>query len=341
MSTADKTQEGDVVRVKVRNVTEFLALQIPKPVALQHGLLYSGNVLRVIIDPEMDVRQFAMLFSITVALGADLGPFQKGPGANVMYFSGSGDEGADHLRLQSVFNSLDEAQRAKLATSFSVYNRAVEGDDQIDLTTDVGREILKKSIPSDVEALFIDYLPAFFPAETIHPRERKKVDAFFRDMSKRGLTIVIFDVETKKRTMQGESRSKNTIYLKHDATAPTEFGGGHLLQRRRFDDSDSMPKRISFWYTCIGGEFCYGFAVPDDEDLEAPRLTKKLERQIKVDEMRKSGMEQKAIAEKLSVHAATICRDCREIDENDAKAARAKVKGIGPHAHHSQQGSAP
>jgi hypothetical protein len=339
MSTAEKTQNGDMVRVKARSATEFLALQIPKPVALQHGLLYVGNVLRVIIDRDMDVRQFAMLFSITVALGADLGPFEKGPGAKVMYFSGSGDKGADQLRLQLVFNSLNAEQKAKLDRSFSVYSRAAEGDDQIDLNTDEGREILNKSIPSDIEVLFIDYLPAFSLTETMGPSKREKLDALFRVFSKRNLTIVIFDLETKQRTMRDEERARNTIYLTHDATAPTEFGGGHLLLRSRFDDFDSMPKRVSFWYTNIDGEFSYGFAVPDDEDLDAPRLTKRLERLIKVDRMRKEGKSQKTIAEKLGVDPATICRDFKEIDKNEAMAAR--PKGKGPHAHLKQQGIAP
>jgi hypothetical protein len=127
--------------------------------------------------------------------------------------------------------------------------------------------------------------------------------------------------------------------LTHDATAPAELGGGHLLHRGRVGDADSMPKCISFWYTEVGGCLTYGFSVPDNEDLDAPRLTKKLERQIKVELMLKNGISQKAIAEELKVHAATICRDCREIDENDAKAARAKDKGS--HAHLKQQGIAP
>lgn len=330
MSTSEKTQEGDMVRVKVRSLKQVLDHPIPKPVALQVGLLDAGTVLRFVIEPEVPARMFGMLFASTVAVGADLGPFAKGPGAKVLYVSGAGDEGADQHRLQYIFNGLGKEQQGKLATSLTMYHRGMEGDDQIDLTTDEGRAVLAKSIPTDTKVMVIDYLPAFFPTETIHRKVREKLDSWFNELSNQGMTIVIFDVETKKRTMSGEHRAKNTIYLEHDVTAPTQFGGGHLLRRSRFDDADSMPKCVSFWYTEVDGKLDYGFSVPDDEDRDAPHLTKRLERQIKVEAMRSAGMSQKNIAEELKVNAATICRDFKEIDIEAAKADKAKAKSFHP-----------
>jgi hypothetical protein len=313
MSTSEKTQEGDTVRVKVRSLNQILDHPIPKSVAFQFGLLDAGTVLQVVIEPEVSARLFGMLLTSTVAVGADLGPFAKGSGAKVLYVSGAGDEEADQHRLQSIFNGFEKEQQEKLATSFAMYHRGMEGDDQIDLTTEKGREVLMKSIPTGTKVLIIDYLPAVFPTESLH-----------------GMTIVVFDVETKMRTMSGERRAKNTIYLEHDITAPTQFGGGHLLRRSRFDDADSMPKCISFWYTEVDGKLAYGFSVPDDEDRDAPHLTKRLERQMKVASMRDKGMSQKTIAEELEVHAATICRDLKEIDFEAARAEKAKAKSSRP-----------
>jgi hypothetical protein len=321
MSTSEKTQEGDTVRVKVRSLNQILDHPIPKSVAFQFGLLDAGTVLQVVIEPEVSARLFGMLLTSTVAVGADLGPFAKGSGAKVLYVSGAGDEEADQHRLQSIFNGFEKEQQEKLATSFAMYHRGMEGDDQIDLTTEKGREVLMK---------IIDYLPAFFPTETIQRKVREKLYSWFNDLCNHGMTIVVFDVETKMRTMSGERRAKNTIYLEHDITAPTQFGGGHLLRRSRFDDADSMPKCISFWYTEVDGKLAYGFSVPDDEDRDAPHLTKRLERQMKVASMRDKGMSQKTIAEELEVHAATICRDLKEIDFEAARAEKAKAKSSRP-----------
>lgn len=330
MSTSEKTQEGDMVRVKVRSLKQVLDHPIPKPVALQVGLLYAGTLHRFAIEPEVPARQFGMLLTSTVAIGADLGPFAKGPGAKVFYVSGAGDEAADQHRLQSILNGLDKVQQEKLATSFTMYHRGMEGDDQIDLTTDEGREVLSKSIPTGTKVMVIDYLPAFFPLEPFTPKVRQKLDSWFNDLCNRGMTIVVFDVESKKRNMSGERREKNTIYLEQDSTAPTQFGGGHLLRRSRFDDADSMPKCVSFWYSEVDGKLDYGFSVPDDEDRDAPHLTKRLERKLKVESMRNAGMSQKTIAEVLKVNAATICRDFKEIDIEAAKADKAKAKSFRP-----------
>mgnify|MGYP000867311859 CR=1 FL=1 len=326
MSTSEKTQEGDTVRVKVRSAKEVLERQVPQSVALQHALLYAGEVVRIVVGPEVLPRQFGILLGSTVAVGADLGPFSRGPGAKVFYVSGSGDEEADIRRLQLISNSFDKDQQEKLGASLTMYNRGMEGDDPIDLTTDEGREVLKKSIPTDTKVMVIDYLPAFFPTESIHPRERQKVDSWLLDLSKHGVTVVVFDVETKKRAVLGELWAKNTVYLDHDVTAPTQLGGGHLLRRNRVDDADSMPKCFSFWYTEMNGRLEYGFAVPDEEDQDAPHLTKRLECQIKVALMRKEGIPQKTIAEELKVHAATICRDFKEIDMEEAKAAKVQAR---------------
>lgn len=326
MSTSEKTQEGIVVRVQVRSAKEFLEREIPKAVALQHALLYEGNVHRVIVESEVNSRPFGILLTTAVAVGADLGPFAKGPGVKVWYVSGSGDEEADKHRLKLIFNSLNTEQQEKFIASFTMYHREMEGDDEIDLTTAEGREVLKKSIPTDTKVLVIDYLPACFPMGSIHRTARKELDTWFSDLSKQGVTVVVFDVETKKRTMLGEHRAKNTIYLEQDATAPTQFGGGHLIRRSRVDDADSTPKCVSFWYTEVDGVLSYGFAVPDDEDLDAPILTKRLERLMKVESMLNQDIPQKTIAEILNVHAATICRDVSKIEMANAKAAKANAK---------------
>jgi hypothetical protein len=326
MSTSEKTQEGNMVSVKVRSAKEFIDSEILKSVALQHALLYERTVHRIIVESEVDSRPFGMLLATTVAVGADLGPFSKGPGAKVWYISGSGDVEADKLRMKLIFKSLNTEQREKFIASLTMYHRGMEGDDQIDLTTKEGREILKKSIPTGTKAIVIDYLPGFFSNGTICRTDRKELDSWFGGLSKQGVTVVVFDVETKARTMLGESRAKNTIYLEQDATAPTQFGGGHLIRRSRVDDADSMPKCVSFWHTKVDGVLSYGFAVPDDEDIDAPKVTKRLERQIKVALMLSENMPQKSIAEELNVHAATICRDVKEIDLANTKAAKANAR---------------
>lgn len=330
MSTSEKNQDGDMFRFKVRGIQEFLGMSFPKPEALQRGLLYTRNVHWFVVEPDVCVRMLGFLLSCTVAIGADFGPFTKGPGKKVLYISGAGDKAADHHRLNLIYKSLDAEQLARLVASHTIYGRDAEGDAQIDLTTDEGRNIFVRSIPTGTEVLFIDCFSAFSKAESISARQRDELDPWFRKLADQGFTVVIFDVETKKRTMREERRAKNTIYLDYDDTAPTQFGGGCMLRRNRIDDADSMPKCVSFWYTEFDGKLEYGFSVPDDEDLDAPRLTKRLERQIKVEKMLRAGISQKLIAKGLKVHAATICRDTNEIEIRAAKVKKAKAKSFGP-----------
>lgn len=332
MSSAEKTQDGDMFRFKVRGIKEFLEMSFPKPQAFQHGLLYKGNVHWLVVEPDVCVRMFGLLLSCTVAIGSDFGPFTKGPGGKVLYISGAGDKASDHHRLSLICKSLEAEQLAKLVASHTIYGRDVEGDAQIDLTTDEGRNIFVRSIPTGTKVLFIDWLSAFSKAESIGARQRDELDPWFLELTGLGFTVVIFDVETKKRTSREERRAKNTIYLDYDGTAPTQFGGGCILRRHRIDDADSMPKCVSFWYTEFDGQLEYGFSLPDDEDLDATRLTKRLERQLKVERMLCAGMSQKTIAAELEVHAATICRDSQEIEIRAAKVekAKAKAKSFGP-----------
>jgi hypothetical protein len=241
MSTAQKTQQGEIALVKFRSGKEILERQVPTPKALQHGLLYSGSVVRIVVEPEEDARQFGLLLACTVAVGADLGPFAKGPGTKVAYVSGSGGEAEDLRRLHLAFDGLNRNQQEKFLTSFTMYHCGIEEDDQIDLTDFKGRTALEKSIPSDTKVVFIDFVPAFFPMDTITPRDRKKLDSWYRYLTTLDMTIVVFDVESKKRSMLRENRAQNTIYLTHDATAPVELGGGHLLHRRRVPASNAVP----------------------------------------------------------------------------------------------------
>jgi hypothetical protein len=323
MSTALKTQQGDISLFKFRSGTELLGRQISTPTPFQHGLLYSGSVVRVVVEPDEDARQFAMLWACTVAAGADLGPFAKGPGVKVAYVSGSGGEAEDLRRLRLAFDSLDTEQQNGFSASFSMYHCGMEEDHRMDLTTSAGRLALERSIPSDTKVAFIDYMPALVGEDQIKKREQEKLDSWCNSLSKRGLTVVVFDAEAKKSKMLGEHSAKNTIYLTYDDTAPTELGGGHLIHRRRVDASDTLPKCVSFWFTVIDGKLAYGFSVPDSEDRLAPRLTKFLERQIEIEKMLKEDKSQQFIADELGVHASTICRDLKRIEAMRAKAVGA------------------
>lgn len=68
MSTSEKTQDGDMLRFKALEIKEFLETSFPKPVALQQGLLYAGNVHWIVVRTEVPDRMLGSLLCCTVAV---------------------------------------------------------------------------------------------------------------------------------------------------------------------------------------------------------------------------------------------------------------------------------
>ena len=115
-------------------------------------------------------------------------------------------------------------------------------------------------------------------------------------------------------------------YLTAEATAPTQLGGGFRISRSRAWDPDYAPKECSFWFTEIGGCLEYGFYLPDDDDASKPTLKRSHENYIKAALMIEAGVEAKDIAERLEVHASSISRLKKKLQEDAKKAAEVASK---------------
>jgi hypothetical protein len=177
-------------------------------------------------------------------------------------------------------------------------------------------------MPDKVDVVVVDWVPHFTRPkkarlEPITPYQ------WFKDLNAESVSVVAFDrLRSSDRHGNTETTNAFRAYLTIDSNAPSQFGDGFQIERWRVTDADYAPRKSSFWHTNLGGELEYGFSLIDVDDVDKPALTRKTEREIKLEILLAANMPQKDIAEELQVHKSTITRMKQRLKEEADAAAK-------------------
>lgn len=328
MTTYEHDYSGRPNRFMRRSAAEFLAARKPTGIILDH-FLDERATLCARVEKGVDHRSFAILMAVSVACGIDLGIYRSRGPRSVFMISGAGHFEADWHRLNSISKMPEFAQaRSLLEKNLHLYHREHEQDPSVDLGDVVTQRAMRNSMPNGVDLVVVDWVPALVRAKM---GKLKPISPYqwFRDLNDEGIAVVAFDeLRTADRLPASEAAAASTAYLTEDPHAPTQFGGGFVIERWRVGDPDYAARKSSFWHTIIGDEFECGFSLADPDDVEKANEIRKTERYIKLEVMLANGMPQKDIAAEFGVHKSTITRMKQEIEK--AEIAAAKVEARSP-----------
>ena len=315
MRIADKSQRGQGMHPKLRKVDEFCSLPLPPATPLVSGIVYEGEVNRIIVEPGVRARR-SMLFlaSACLAAGVPLGPCEaQQPSQPVILLSGAGDPAQDQHTLKLIGAMLEEHQRENLREFFRIYNFDCEQDEPFALDLEEGQQRLEKMLP-DKCVVFVDDLLFFTSRRMLDRHAMTAVRTWARHRSRTGQTFVFVSEGERTSRKLSEIEASHTIYLTHDPEAPTQRGSGFLVHRYRGDDPDTLPRMFSFWDYEYEGTFDCGYFIPGGEDEYcSPAEIRKRERLLEVERLELEGKDGVHIATKLVISRATVCRALKEI----------------------------
>lgn len=326
MSARERDYSGPPRRFKTNRISQLLARPRERPVALVEHLLDKAKTLRVLVEPGLKVAMFLLILAAHCAVGLDLGPYRiSKPMKTFLCLAASDAEAALH-RLGLIAKLMaDKGLLDLLNQNLTIYRRDLE-DPLPDLGEISTQEAMRMAMDEATDIFIADWVPSL---------RREKLGRllpispyrWFQELNGEGIAVVAFDELAKqKRSQVTEAMEPGLAYLTAEATAPTQLGGGFRISRSRAWDPDYAPKECSFWFTEIGGCLEYGFYLPDDDDASKPTLKRSHENYIKAALMIEAGVEAKDIAERLEVHASSISRLKKKLQEDAKKAAEVASK---------------
>lgn len=325
MSTFHHDHLGGPTRFTTHSLKSILSSE-PKHEAILEHFLDAGKTLRAVCEEDVNHRVFALLVAASIAAGTGLGIYQSCGPRKVFLLWGAGHFESDWHRLKLISRMPEfDAAQALLERNLQIYHRDHENDPPIDLGDSTTQTAMTKTMAQDTEVMIVDWVPSLMRKRSgrLHP-----IPPFpwFKELNAKGIAVVAFD---EWRKADGEPKTEATAaataYLRPDPSAPSQFGGGFLIERGRVGDADHAARNCSFWHTEIGGELDFGFYLPDPADEDRPSEVKKRERDIKFEVMLASNMKLVDIAEEFKVHKSTITRWKQELEREKEAAERAAL----------------
>jgi hypothetical protein len=301
-----------ITQFKTLTLKTSLLLDLPKREWLLPNLIPASDTVAVVAQKEIDAQGLALLIAYCISAGKGFAPFGVGAGVPVLFCNGYGDQQAD-ISLLKMISQRDPSERARERASenLHIYHREFESDPPFHIDTYEGQAALRRSLPKGCKLVIFDAAAAWFCGAKWDPLESAKVKPWLRALNREGVAVLIFESDLKKVSITSGMIRKpsNYIYLTPDPAAPTEFGGGFNIVRKKTSTSDKIPSTIQFWYKVVDGKFDFGWEFRDVADAATAKQVAILQRQMQVETLLLGNMEQKEIAEELRVHAATISRD--------------------------------
>ncbi len=325
---------GGPHKFATHTISAILASKPQVDIILEH-FLDGSTTLRALVEKGVNHREFLLLLAAHVACGKHFGIYRC-PAPRKVQLLSCGYFAADWHRL-SLISKMPEFADAQdlLERNLSIYHRDHEKDPLVDLGYQPHQEAMQRSMPNGTEVVIVDWVPGFMrrrmgKLQPIPPY------GWFNSLNDQGIAVVAFDrLERADLDTPTEAVAASTAFLTPDVNAPSQFGGGFLIERGRVGDADYAARNASFWHTEIGGELEYGFALPDPDDLAKPATIRQTERLIKLELMLAKGdLLLKDIAVEFDVHKSTITRWKQELEEGATEAAKAAL--LDPNSSHNR-----
>ena len=307
-----------ITRLRTLTLEDSLLLDLPKPQWLLPNLIPASDTVAVIAQKEVETQWFAFFIAYCMSGGKDVDPFGKGAGFPVLLCSGNGDQYADNAHQTLIWQRDPyESSRKRASKNLHIYHREYENDEPVYIDTHEGQAALRKSLPEGCKLVIFDDAAAWFRGGKWDNLESAKVSPWLSKLNQEGIAILLFEKAEKKTTISSGlvRKPSNVIHLTRDSAAPAEIGGGFNIIRSKSDLNNQIPSTIQFWYKVVDGKLDFGWEFRDLADIATAKQVAMLQRQMQVETLLLERKNQKQIAGRLEVDAATMSRDVGALRE--------------------------
>lgn len=315
-----------ITQLNVLTLEQSLSLELQKQDWLIPKLIPASDTIAVLAPPELATQPLALLLAYCIAGGKNFDPLGQGAGATVLFCSGNGDQHEDKSLLELISQKDPfQSSRERANKNLHIYQREYQNDQPLYIDTHEGQKALRNSIPIGCQLVVFDNKQAWFSSKHPEMDDLAKVSPWLSALNRDGIAVLFFEHVTKNgaKTSAMVRKTSNIIHLTKDPAAPTEFGGGFNVIRKKTDFSDMAPSIFQFWYKVVDGKLDFGWQFRDLSDATSAKQVEMLQRQMTVESLLLLNMEQKAIAVELKVNAATISRDVAALRARKSSAAAA------------------
>lgn len=315
-----------ITRLNVLTLEQSLNSELPKQDWLIPKLIPASGTIAVLAPPELATQPLALLLTYCIAGGKNFDPLGKGAGVTVLFCSGNGDQHEDKSLLELISQKDPfQSSRDRANKNLHIYQREYQNDQPLYIDTHEGQKALRNSIPIGCQLVVFDNKQAWFTSKHPEMDDLAKVSPWLSALNRDGIAVLFFEHVTKNgaKTSALVRKTSNIVHLTKDPAAPTEFGGGFNIRRKKTDFSDMAPSMFQFWYKVIDGKLDFGWECRDLSDATSAKQVAMLQRQMQIETYILQDMDQKEIAAELKVNAATISRDVAALRARKSGAAAA------------------
>lgn len=286
-----------------------------------------GNVF-IRVASDVDAQMLAIAMGVAVSAGMPFPPYGNTSFSGTVLAFSSGSLKRVREQIVLAIAQCGAKGRERVNSLLHLYHPKLDGKRFEYLNARVEQVAFRESLPNTC-GLVIFYDGAGFLATKKERQELdyKKFTSYISELNQKEIAVVVF-FQSARKAYEGLEEEllmdtwHNVIDLSYWAGAPTEFGGGFTVTRRKVSEFDPVPISFQYWYTVIDGKLDSGWECHDLRDSAATKRVEMLERQLRVKDLVAQGMQQKEIATLLDVNPATISRDISRIKVKDrAKSA--------------------
>ena len=245
-------ESGELKKVSSISGADWLSAELPAPLMMFDGLFEESAVTHVAVAPGVDVRRLTVNIVCSIAGGTKcLGHFDATRPRKTWYLSASAEAHSEQLRFHQHADTLDATAREHVRNNLMIYQPSFDRElTPVEIEHAEGRNALTASMPEGTECVVIDDIVALMAIGSLDWFARQNIHEWIRSFAHGGVAVIYMQCITVTQRLN-EVDEKNTVYIEPDPTAPTEFGGGCLVQRGRFDDADHLPKTVGCWWTLM------------------------------------------------------------------------------------------
>jgi hypothetical protein len=304
----NEDEAGTLLTVTSVTGAEWFSANIDAPTTMFDGLFEESAVTHVVVAPGVDVRRLTVSIVSAIAAGATcLGYFAPTRPRKVWYLSASAEAYTEQMRFRQHLKTLDAPARQLVTNNLTIYQPSFHRElTPVEIEKEEGRQALTASMPEGTDCVVIDDIVALMAKGHLDRLARQSVVEWIRSFAHGGVAVIYMQRTTPNQRLN-EVDERNTVYIEPDLTAPTEFGGGCLVQRGRLDDADHLPKTVGCWWTIMSGELEWTYYVPDLSGSDL-RTMKRREFDLKVTMMKLHGATGRQMATILETNETAVSR---------------------------------
>lgn len=287
---------GKKPKLKVVNIAEFLAIEIPPREMLLSPILPSQGLAMLYAQRGVGKTYVSLSIAVAIASGKPLfeGKWQCDKASKVLFIDGEMPANVLQERLAKLIANHGEFDRNNLNILTSDFQEFGIPD----LSQKEGQEIVEEFIDDDTKVIILDNLSTLCRSGKENDEDSwKQIQEWILSLRRKGKSVLLVHHANKSGSQRGTSKREDVldtvITLKRPVDYENDQGARfeiHYEKARGFYGEDAEPFEVWFkddeWW------------VTEIEDNEIKKII----------ELRGMGLTQKEIAGELGVSKATICR---------------------------------